>query len=70
MFLILIIIFGAVVAIGYYRSLKTHPYTKCTACNGVGRFNHKVFPGAIGLCSKCGGNGRQLRRGASPPARK
>jgi DnaJ-class molecular chaperone len=70
MVLIFIVIFGAIVAIGYYRSLKTHPFTKCKACGGQGRFTHKVFPGAIGLCSKCGGNGRQLRRGAQAPPRK
>jgi DnaJ-class molecular chaperone len=70
MFLIFILIFGVVVAIGYFRSLRTHPFTKCRACDGRGRFNHKVFPNAIGLCSKCGGNGRELRRGAHPPDRK
>ena len=70
MFLVFILIFGVVVAIGYYRSLRTHPFTKCKACDGRGRFYHKFFPDAFGLCSKCGGNGRELRRGAHPPERK
>jgi DnaJ-class molecular chaperone len=67
MVIVFIVIFLVIVAIGYSRSLKTHPYTKCSRCGGKGRFYHKVFPDAFGLCSKCGGNGRELRRGAQPP---
>ncbi len=58
-----IIIICIVVVIGYYLSLKSHPFTKCKACDGKGKFNHTVFTGAIGLCSKCGGNGREKRWG-------
>jgi hypothetical protein len=70
MFVVFIIIFGTVLAIAYFRSLRTHPFTKCSQCGGRGRFYHTVFPDAFRLCSKCGGNGRQLRRGAQPPDRK
>jgi DnaJ-class molecular chaperone len=66
--MVLIVIICIVVVIGYYASLKSHPYTKCKACDGRGRFYHSTFSDAFGLCKKCGGNGRQLRRGASPPS--
>ena len=63
-----IIVIIVIIVIGYYsihrRSLKTHPYTKCKACDGRGRFYHWLFPDAFGLCRKCGGRGREERRGA------
>jgi hypothetical protein len=65
-----IIIICIIVFIVYYVSLKSHPYTKCKACDGKGKFNHKTFTGAIGLCSKCGGNGREKRFGARVIERK
>jgi DnaJ-class molecular chaperone len=59
-----IIIICVVAGLGYYLSLKSHPWTKCKQCDGKGRFYHKSFTGAFGLCSKCGGNGREKRWGA------
>jgi len=61
---LIILIICIVVFFGYQRSLKTHPFTKCKKCDGKGRFYHKTYNEAFGLCPKCGGNGREKRFGA------
>ena len=58
-FIILIIIF----IIGYYLSLRAHPYAKCRLCNGSGRHWGSVYTYAHRRCRKCGGNGRKERLG-------
>jgi DnaJ-class molecular chaperone len=54
----------AVMATGYVLSVVLHPWTTCRRCNGTPRSYGTVFTGAFGLCSSCGGSGRQLRLGA------
>jgi DnaJ-class molecular chaperone len=58
-FIILIIVF----IVGYYLSLRAHPYTKCRLCNGRGRHFGTVYTYAHRRCSKCGGTGRKDRLG-------
>jgi DnaJ-class molecular chaperone len=62
---LLIVIVIVVVAFGsvYFRSLRTHPWVKCGACNGSGKNFHSVFTKAYGKCAKCNGTGRQDRMG-------
>ena len=57
--IILIIVF----IVGYYLSLRAHPYTKCRLCNGRGRHFGSVYTYAHRRCSKCGGTGRKDRLG-------
>jgi hypothetical protein len=57
--IILVIIF----IVGYYLSLRAHPYTKCRLCNGRGRHWGSVYTYAHRRCRKCGGNGRKERLG-------
>jgi len=57
--IILIIVF----IVGYYLSLRAHPYTKCRLCNGRGRHFGTVYTYAHRRCSKCGGTGRKDRLG-------
>jgi DnaJ-class molecular chaperone len=57
--IILVIIF----IVGYYLSLRAHPYTKCRLCNGGGRHFGSVYTYAHRRCRKCGGNGRKERLG-------
>jgi hypothetical protein len=59
-----IIIIGIIFFIGYYLSLKAHPYTKCRICNGRGRHNATgMYSYAYRRCRKCGGSGRKDRLG-------
>ena len=58
-FIILIL----VAIIGYYVSLRAHPYTKCRLCNGRGRHFGSVYMYAHRRCRKCGGTGRKDRLG-------
>jgi DnaJ-class molecular chaperone len=57
--IILIIVF----IVGYYLSLRAHPYTKCRLCSGRGRHFGTVYTYAYRRCSKCGGTGRKDRLG-------
>lgn len=57
------IILGIIFLIGYYLSLKAHPYTKCRMCNGRGRNFGTVYTYAHRRCRKCGGTGRKDRLG-------
>ena len=57
--IILVIIF----IIGYYLSLRAHPFTKCRLCNGRGRHFGSVYTSAPRRCRKCGGTGRKDRLG-------
>jgi len=58
-FIILIIVF----IVGYYLSLRAHPYTKCRLCGGRGRHFGTVYTYAQRRCRKCGGTGRKDRLG-------
>jgi DnaJ-class molecular chaperone len=58
-----IIIMAIIAIIGYYVSLKAHPYTKCRLCNGRGRHFGTVYTYAHRRCRKCGGSGRKDRLG-------
>ena len=60
----ILLILAVIVGLVYYVSLKTHPYTKCKACNGSPRIYNPVFPDAFHFCRKCGGTGRRKRFGA------
>ena len=52
-----------IVIVGYYVSLRAHPYTKCRLCNGRGRHFGSVYTYAHRRCRKCGGTGRKDRLG-------
>lgn len=58
-----LIIIGLMAAVGYYISLRIHPFTKCRVCNGGGRHFGSVYPYAHRRCRKCGGSGRKDRLG-------
>jgi DnaJ-class molecular chaperone len=58
-FVILIII----TIVGYFVSLRIHPYAKCRMCNGRGRHFGSVYTYAHRRCRKCGGTGRKDRLG-------
>jgi hypothetical protein len=59
----ILIILSIVVIIGYYFSLKAHPYTKCRVCNGGSRHFGSIYTYAHRRCRKCGGTGRKERLG-------
>lgn len=48
--------------VGYYISLRRHPYTPCRRCEGSGR-NSGSTRRRYGLCGRCGGSGRRERFG-------
>ena len=56
-------IIGIVFVIGYYLSLRAHPFTKCKLCNGTGRHFSTTFRNAHRRCRRCGGTGRRDRLG-------
>lgn len=59
-----IIILGIIFLIGYYLSLKAHPFTKCRLCGGRGRHEGVgLYSYAFRRCRKCGGTGRKDRLG-------
>jgi DnaJ-class molecular chaperone len=58
-FLIIAIVF----AVGYYLSIRAHPFAKCKLCNGTGRHFGTTFAYAHRRCRRCGGTGRRDRLG-------
>ena len=58
-----IIIVAIIVIIGYYLSLRAHPFTKCRLCNGRGRHFGTLYTSSFRRCRKCGGTGRKDRFG-------
>jgi hypothetical protein len=58
---------GVVLVVAWQVSLRTHPWTTCPKCKGAPRTYHPLFRRFFGLCSRCGGSGRVLRRGAKDP---
>ena len=59
-----LILIGIIFLIGYYLSLKAHPFTNCKFCNGRGKLNGTgLYSYAHGRCHKCGGTGRKDRLG-------
>jgi hypothetical protein len=60
-----VVIVGAAVlyGIGYFISLRIHPYTACRSCKGAARKRGKVFSRSFGPCRACKGTGRRLRLG-------
>jgi DnaJ-class molecular chaperone len=59
----IILIIGIVFAIGYYLSLRSHPFTKCRMCHGTGRHFGTTYGYAHRRCRRCGGTGRKNRLG-------
>lgn len=61
----MIVLIGIIIvaAIGYFVSLRLHPLTRCSACNGGSRHFGSIYTGAFRRCRKCGGTGRQDRLG-------
>jgi DnaJ-class molecular chaperone len=59
----ILVILVIIIIVGYYVSLRAHPYTKCRLCNGRGRHFGSVYTYAHRRCRKCGGNGRKDRLG-------
>ena len=58
-----VLVIAVVLAVSYYVSLRVWPWRNCGRCNGSGR-NAGSTSKRYGRCRKCGGTGRQLRRGA------
>ena len=63
MALLIVIVIVVVFGFLYVHSLRRHPWVKCGACNGSGKYFHSVFTNAYGKCGKCNGTGRQDRMG-------
>jgi hypothetical protein len=57
------VIAGIIFAVGYYVSLRIHPFTKCRLCNGTGRHYGSIYRYAHRRCRRCGGSGRKDRFG-------
>jgi hypothetical protein len=49
--------------VGYWISLKRHPWTACARCKGRSINRDPVFGRTFGDCRACGGTGRKLRLG-------
>ena len=58
-----LLIIGAIFAVGYFLSLRSHPFTKCRLCNGTGRHFGTTYVYAQRRCRRCGGTGRRNRLG-------
>jgi DnaJ-class molecular chaperone len=58
-FLIIAIVF----VLGYFLSIRSHPFTKCRLCNGTGRHFGTTYGYAHRRCRRCGGTGRKDRLG-------
>jgi hypothetical protein len=63
-FLILILI--VLLAVFYVISLRAHPFRGCPACHGTGRHRGAFVTYSHRRCRRCGGGGRQNRRGVQP----
>jgi DnaJ-class molecular chaperone len=61
--MVIIVVICIIAAVGYYGSLKAHPFTKCRVCNGTARHFGTTFTQAHRRCRKCGGTGRKDRLG-------
>jgi hypothetical protein len=61
-----VVIVGALLVwgVGYWISLRIHPYTACRSCKGGARRRGRFFSRSFGPCRSCKGTGRQLRLGA------
>lgn len=59
----IVVILGIVVIVGYYLSLRAHPFTKCRLCNGTSRHYGSIYTSTWRRCRKCGGTGRKERLG-------
>jgi DnaJ-class molecular chaperone len=57
------LIIGIVFVIGYYISLRAHPFAKCRFCKGTGRHFGTTYGYAHRRCRRCGGTGRRNRLG-------
>jgi hypothetical protein len=51
-------------ALAWWISLWTHPWTRCPSCKGQPRTHHVIFSQHFAQCGRCGGSGKVLRRGA------
>jgi hypothetical protein len=60
---LILFVIVALGAIGYFASLKLHPYSKCPRCKGKGIHRGGVYSFATRACSKCKGRGIQPRLG-------
>jgi DnaJ-class molecular chaperone len=59
----IIVVICIIAAVGYYGSLRAHPFTKCRDCNGTARHFGTTYTYAHRRCRKCGGTGRKDRLG-------
>jgi DnaJ-class molecular chaperone len=58
-----LVILVAMVAVGYFVSLRIHPLKRCRTCKMQGRHFGSVYSYAYRRCRTCGGTGRQDRLG-------
>ena len=58
-----LVILVAIVAVGYFVSLRIHPLKRCRTCKMQGRHFGTVYSYAYRRCRTCGGSGRQDRLG-------
>jgi hypothetical protein len=56
-------VLGAILAIGYWISLRARPYVTCRRCRGTGKVRGSLFAWARDFCWKCGGTGLVPRLG-------
>lgn len=60
---LVVLVLAAVVGVGYWVSLRRHPYVRCSRCHGRGRAWGKIFTRSYALCGGCGGTGHSARWG-------
>lgn len=56
-------VLAALLAAGYWVSLRLRPYTVCRRCRGEGTIRGIVFTRARAFCAECGGTGLVPRLG-------
>ncbi len=59
----LVVIFIAIIAVGYIVSTRIHPLRKCPTCNMTGRHGGSMYTGSFRRCRTCDGSGRRDRIG-------
>ncbi len=59
-----LVLLAAVVLLGYWISLRLHPYAACPTCEGRGRHHGALFNRSWRPCHACDGRGRRQRLGA------
>jgi hypothetical protein len=60
-----LVIASAVLAAGYFVSVRWHPRIACRTCKGAGRRYGLIYTWVYRFCRDCLGSGRKVRYGAA-----